>query len=92
MRSAVSPSSSPLPLSSSLSLVPPRACACLPRVSLVRPLLDSIRPEASGGYPPNLSISLSGGKEINRDLLSSGERTGVSPALNRGPPRTRHVG
>lgn len=45
----------------------------------------SIRLEASGDYPPNLSISLSGGKEINRDLLSSGERTGASPALNRGP-------
>lgn len=45
----------------------------------------SIRPEASGGYPPNLSISLSGGREINRDLPSSGERTGESPALNRGP-------
>lgn len=44
----------------------------------------SIRLEASGDYPPNLSISLSGGKEINRDLLSSGERTGASPALNRG--------
>lgn len=26
--------------------------------------------------PLNLSISLSGGKEINRDSLSSGERTG----------------
>lgn len=44
----------------------------------------SIRLEASGDYPPNLSISLSGGKEINRDLPSSGERTGASPALNRG--------
>lgn len=45
----------------------------------------SIRLEASGDHPPNLSISLSGGKEINRDLPSSGERTGASPALNRGP-------
>ena len=49
------------------------------------PLLHRIRLEASGDYPPNLSISLSGGKEINRDLPSSGERTGASPALNRGP-------
>lgn len=50
----------------------------------VRSEKQSIRLEASGDYPPNLSISLSGGKEINRDLLSSGERTGASPALNRG--------
>lgn len=48
-------------------------------------VLHRIRLEASGDYPPNLSISLSGGKEINRDLPSSGERTGASPALNRGP-------
>ena len=47
-------------------------------------LLHRTRLEASGDYPPNLSISLSGGKEINRDLPSSGERTGASPALNRG--------
>lgn len=58
--------------------------------SLFSPLLSPtprhrhIRLEASGDYPLNLSISLSGGKEINRDLLSSGERTGASPALNRG--------
>lgn len=50
---------------------------------------SSIRLEASGDYPLNLSISLSGGKEINRDLPSSGERTGVSPTLNRG---STHVG
>lgn len=50
---------------------------------------SSIRLEASGDYPLNLSISLSGGKEINRDLPSSGERTGVSPTLNRG---SIHVG
>ena len=31
--------------------------------------------EMSGGYPLNLSISLSGKGEINRDTLSSGERT-----------------
>lgn len=36
------------------------------------------------GHPLNLSISLSGGKEINRDSPSSGERTGKtqSPQLN----------
>ncbi|CAH2216469.1 jg25270 [Pararge aegeria aegeria] len=34
-------------------------------------------------HPPNLSILVSGGKETNQDFLSSGERTGMSPALNR---------
>lgn len=63
----------PSVLSSSLSLSPGRVQST-----------KSIRLEASGDYPPNLSISLSGGKEINRDLPSSGERTGASPALNRG--------
>lgn len=33
-------------------------------------------------HPLNLSISLSGGKETNRDSLSSCERTGNSPAPN----------
>ncbi|KFD59709.1 hypothetical protein M514_28109 [Trichuris suis] len=32
------------------------------------------------GYPPNLSISLSGGQETKQDSLSSGERTGTSSA------------
>eukprot|EP01087_Luapelamoeba_hula_P015178 TRINITY_DN4501_c0_g1_i1.p1 TRINITY_DN4501_c0_g1~~TRINITY_DN4501_c0_g1_i1.p1 ORF type:complete len:208 (-),score=25.59 TRINITY_DN4501_c0_g1_i1:14-637(-) len=31
-------------------------------------------------HPPNLSISLSGGRETNRDSLSSGERAGRSPS------------
>lgn len=60
-------------------------CHCNYGYVLPFPLLHRIRLEASGDYPPNLSISLSGGKEINRDLPSSGERTGASPALNRGP-------
>ena len=59
-----------------------RCYFCSTTISTV---LHRIRLEASGDYPPNLSISLSGGKEINRDLPSSGERTGASPALNRGP-------
>lgn len=59
------------------------------RERIWRDTCSSIRLEASGDYPLNLSISLSGGKEINRDLPSSGERTGVSPTLNRG---SIHVG
>ena len=31
------------------------------------------RPEFGRGYPLNLSISLSGGKETNKDSLSNGE-------------------
>lgn len=35
-------------------------------------------------YPLNLSISLSGGEEINKDCLSNGEWTGKSPQLESG--------
>ncbi|KAF1855647.1 hypothetical protein Lal_00046537 [Lupinus albus] len=37
------------------------------------------------GYPLSLSISISGGKETNKDSLSNGERTGKSHHEN-GPP------
>lgn len=36
------------------------------------------KPEVEQEYPLNLSISLSGGKETNRDSLSNGEWTGKS--------------
>ena len=39
-------------------------------------------PQIRRGYPPNLSISFSGGKETKEDSLSNGERTGTSPAPN----------
>lgn len=39
-------------------------------------------PQIREDHPPNLSILVSGGKETNKDFLSSGERTGNSPALN----------
>lgn len=39
-------------------------------------------PQIRRGYPPNLSISFSGGKETKEDSLSNGERTGISPAPN----------
>ena len=35
-------------------------------------------PELKQDYPLNLSISVSGGKETNKDYLSSGERSGKS--------------
>src|SRR5215468_9372431 len=46
-----------------------------------------IRPQIRRDYPLNLSILLGGGKETNKDSLSSGERTGRSPARN--PARRR---
>ena len=39
----------------------------------------NIRPELRQDYPLNLSISISGGKETNKDSPSNGERTGKSP-------------
>ena len=41
------------------------------------------RPELGRGYPLNLSILISGGKENNHDSLSNGERSGKSPDQNR---------
>ena len=38
------------------------------------------RPQVKRGYPLSLSISISGGKETNKDSPSNGERTGKSPA------------
>lgn len=35
--------------------------------------LSISRPDIKGGYPPNLSILISGGKENNSDSLSNGE-------------------
>ncbi|GFR26770.1 hypothetical protein TNCT_154771 [Trichonephila clavata] len=40
------------------------------------------RPQIRRENPPNLSISVSGGKENNSDSPSSGERKGKSPAPN----------
>ena len=45
-----------------------------------------IRPLIGKDYPLSLSISLSGGKEINEDCLSSGERSGKS-SIRIGYPR-----
>lgn len=39
-------------------------------------------PRIREDHPPNLSILVSGGRETNQDFLSSGERTGKSPAPN----------
>lgn len=47
------------------------------------------RPQIRRDHPPNLSISVSGGKETNEDSPSSGERNGNSPASNPAAPAGR---
>jgi hypothetical protein len=42
--------------------------------------ISQLRSQVRRGYPLSLSISISGGEETNQDSLSSGERTGRSPA------------
>lgn len=42
------------------------------------------RPRIRRHHPPDLSISLSGGKETNQDSPSSGERSGKSPSPKSG--------
>ena len=54
-----------------------RALKLRPGVSVFK---DNKRLKWEPDNPLNLSISVSGGKEINRDSLSSGERTGKSPS------------
>jgi hypothetical protein len=49
------------------------------------------RPRIGRDYPLNLSISISGGKEIKRDSLSSGERKRMSPKPNPVPSRYREM-
>ena len=52
----------------------------------------NIGPQIGRDNPLNLSISLSGGKETNKDSPSSGERRGKSPALNpRAPVGAREL-
>jgi hypothetical protein len=48
---------------------------------LIKTKKKRTRPRVRRHYPPDLSISLSGGKETNRDPLSSGERSGKSSGL-----------
>jgi hypothetical protein len=47
-------------------------------------ILILFRPQVERHYPLNLSILISGGKETNRDSLSSGERSGRSPSSESG--------
>ena len=51
----------------------------------------ALRPQIGRDDPLNLSILLSGGKETNKDSLSSGERRGKSPAPNPRPRWAREM-
>ena len=53
---------------------------------------DIARPQIKHDYPLNLSISISGGKETNKDSPSSGERRGISPKPNPVALATRKCG
>ncbi|KAL0641940.1 hypothetical protein Bca4012_103153 [Brassica carinata] len=46
---------------------------------------SSTRPQVRRDHPLSLSISISGGKETNKDSLSNGERTGRAQLENRTP-------
>ena len=47
-------------------------------------------PQLRRDYPLNLSISISGGKETNRDSPSNGERSGNSSSL-KSPAHSRRI-
>ncbi|CAG7863056.1 unnamed protein product [Brassica rapa] len=60
-----------------------RGHVCLVRRSGLKALDDpksSTRPQVKRDHPLSLNISISGGKETNKDSLSNGERTRKSPA------------
>ena len=65
------------------SLIDGRNCKPKSR-KLGQPTKHTIRPELRQDYPLNLSISISGGKETNKDSPSSGERNGKSPRFESG--------
>jgi len=48
-------------------------CTAARAVCLILAVLQRTPPRLRSGYPPNLSISVSGGKETNRDSLSKGD-------------------
>ena len=51
----------------------------------------STRPQVRRDYPLSLSISISGGKETNKDSPSNGERSGKSSNLKAGASGVRIV-
>ena len=63
-----------------------RACAQCTKLFELLTIITTFfsRPQVERQYPPNLSILISGGKETNRDSLSSGERSGRSPSSESG--------
>lgn len=70
---------------------PRRAFGPCERESLPEGRSPRPRPQVRRGYPLSLSISISGGKETNKDSPSNGERTGNSPSLESGGLAVRIV-
>ena len=74
-------------------IITSRIVAILPsylRETPKNPIL-TLRPQIRWDYPLNLSISISGGKETNKDSPSNGECRGKSPNLDSGSFRVRVV-
>jgi hypothetical protein len=74
-----------------LTMAPPLCgvckCVCIyiyTHIHIHHIIIIISRPQVERQYPPNLSILISGGKETNRDSLSSGERSGRSPSSESG--------
>lgn len=53
---------------------------CIPHT--IKKLVFVKQPQLIWDYPLNLSILMRGGKETNKDFLSSGERKEISSALS----------
>ena len=72
--------------------------ACLPAIFVaasseeqdrLKKLNQSVGPRLSLDHPPNLSISLGGGRETNQDSLSNGEWSGNRPTVGIARPGRR---
>ena len=53
---------------------------------------SNVRPQLERDNPLNLSISISGGKETNKDSLSNGERSGNSSGCQSPAERSANCG
>ena len=53
---------------------------------------SNVRPQLERDNPLNLSISISGGKETNKDSLSNGERSGNSSGCQSPADRSANCG
>ena len=67
-------------------VLPYSLCVGRLQVACDQVVLCQSGPRIRPGYPLNLSISISGGKETNKDSLSNGERSGNSSNLKSPVP------